>query len=320
MKVYTPRSGKELDAYIEMCRNESSCVPRLKGEKEFQYLYEKGIIRNDTNIRTMYNRGGADGAYSVDMLGRLAGMEAGPYSGQAGAFDPKEILSIENAPSGWDLDSRPHRKRGMEVILTGFQPFGRYDFNPTMDAVKAYNGQSFAGIHVNGLVLPATYNAFERLEEMIKKIRPQIVLGLGFSSQLPFFHMEMVAKNEMFSKYADADGKVPHHALIKEKGPRIYKMNSDVHTQRLTINQFGIPAESSTDADSFICNSLMYNMLHFIKTGKHDIKFSFMHTPGTEQYAARKGMEGKTTMPKEYLENAIKIILQTIADYELGPQ
>jgi len=51
----------------------------------------------------MYNKSGMDSAYQVNNDGNLEGITT-THSKIEGIFDPKEVLSLEEAPDGWDLD------------------------------------------------------------------------------------------------------------------------------------------------------------------------------------------------------------------------
>jgi hypothetical protein len=89
--------------YLEFC-HENRMPAKFKGHKYFASLFEEGIIiPSHSFVRTMYT-GGMDHSYNVTDDGKLEGLELMAHSGKPGVHDPANILSLKNAPDGWDLE------------------------------------------------------------------------------------------------------------------------------------------------------------------------------------------------------------------------
>jgi hypothetical protein len=102
---FVKRQGfKTTQQYLEFCY-ENHNPARFKGEKYFSSLFQAKIIVPDFSfVRVMYVAG-TDQSYGVTEDGRLEGLDLQAHSGRMGIHNPAEILSLENAPDGWDLES-----------------------------------------------------------------------------------------------------------------------------------------------------------------------------------------------------------------------
>lgn len=204
----------------------------------------------------------------------------------------------------------------MKAILTGYEPFGDYKFNPTKDLVLRYDGAKIGDIEVTGIVLPCTYYAFFSLENMIADIKPDIILETGFASRVPCLQIETLGKNKMGSKYADAYGFNPDNLPIIAGGQEKYPTNADNQWLSDALRSNSLDCGISSDADTFICNSLIYFTSRKISQQSLRIKFAFMHIPWTDSYADKVNIEpGKRIIREKDLNKSVEIILT-----ELGKQ
>jgi len=197
------------------------------------------------------------------------------------------------------------------AILTGFEPFGNYPFNPVQDSTTEYNGRTVNGIEIVGLVLPCSYTrSFQILSAEMDRLAPDIVLETGFASGAPGIRLEAVGRNLMYhERYADADGRRPDHEPIVSGGKPYYRTNADNVALMIALKEAGIPAEISVDADRFICNALIYQTARRIEEGGLPIRHAYFHTPATDDYRGRPGLAGKPFIPKADLTAAIPVVL-----------
>ncbi|MDP2749259.1 MAG: pyroglutamyl-peptidase I [Nanoarchaeota archaeon] len=202
------------------------------------------------------------------------------------------------------------------AILTGFEPFGPYKFNPTQDIAKEYDGTNLRGIEIIGLVLPcAYYGAFEKLSKQIDEFSPDLILSAGLSSSIPRFRLEAVGKNIMNGKYPDADDKKPENAQIIIGGKPEYRTNCDTARLAKEFESEGFSVDISYDAEGFICNSLLYLTSGRIHDRGLQIKNAFLHTPWTDDYLDRINLEqNKVTVKKEDLKEGIETLLIGMAN------
>lgn len=201
-----------------------------------------------------------------------------------------------------------------KLILTGFEPFGPYKFNPTQDIAKAFSGADYFGIKIIGIVLPASYfSASDILFSKIERERPDIVLSCGLASSVQRIRIEAVGRNCMNGKYPDCDGLKPRNEEIVLGGPRCQSVNTDSIALANCLHDEGIDSEVSVDAGAYICNSLIYRTMYRIRDKKSQIKFAFFHTPWTDKDLDRIQLEqGKVTIKKSDLVKTVEILAQKI--------
>ena len=204
-----------------------------------------------------------------------------------------------------------------KIILTGFRPFGPYEYNPTAELAKFYNGKTITGNEIIiGVVLPCTYyGAFNLLSKIIDYENPYAIISTGLWSSVKGIRIETTFKNLMDGKYPDSNGYDPKNIpLNSEQGAKgKYKSFSDSLYLEKKLQRLDIPIEVSEDANTFICNSLAYLTNQKIAKEKLQIKNCFIHVPWTDDYQEKIELEeGKTFLNKEKLYDAVEILIQNI--------
>ena len=68
----------------------------------------------------------------------------------------------------------------MKVLVTGFEPWDKWDRNPSGEVAEELDGQSVCGAQVVSAVLPVVYGEDTRIVlPLIDHPRPNVVLSLG---------------------------------------------------------------------------------------------------------------------------------------------
>lgn len=205
-----------------------------------------------------------------------------------------------------------------KIILTGFEPFGKYCVNPVQESTEYFHGKSIGKHEVVGLVLQCTYRgAFAVLKRAIGSIAPVAVVSTGFASRVKGVRFETKGKNAMYSPYPDADGvqfaageRVNH---IIEGGLDYEPVHSNTKDLRERVTALQIPTEISEDSEGFICNALLYLTSRELRLGNTPIANAFLHVPCTEECADKLAIEPeKTRIPKEALHAAIHAVIANI--------
>ena len=204
-----------------------------------------------------------------------------------------------------------------KVILTGFEPFGNYLFNPTEESTKFFNSLgTVSGVKIIGLVLPCTYfGAFHMLSREMNREKPDAVISTGLSSSVKRIRIETIFRNLMNGKYPDADDYLPNELpLCYESNAKEFLTSTanNIHLANL-LHSKGIPVEVSGDADAFICNSLGYLTSKKILDNQLSIKNMFIHIPWTDNYKDKINLEStKIFLEKEKYYEAIKLLIKSI--------
>lgn len=204
-----------------------------------------------------------------------------------------------------------------KVILTGFEPFGGYKYNPTEDSTKYFDKKVVSGIKVKGLVLPCTYfGAFKILSNVINREKPDAIISTGLASSVKGIRIETTFHNIMNGKYPDADGKIPNGLPIWDKPfAKDYLIaTADSVYLANVLRSNGIPVELSMDAEGFICNSLGYLTTKKIlqKSFLSTINM-FIHVPWNDDYDDKIILEpSKIFMGKDKYYEAIELLIKNI--------
>ena len=152
----------------------------------------------------------------------------------------------------------PHR-----LLLTGFEPFGTRDTNPSQEVVSLLEKESFAGIELSTRILPVAYlPATEWIRTQITHFDEVIMLGVAWARQE--ICVERVAINLMDATRDDNSGFCPTDMSIYANAPTAYFSNAPIKQMAAAIRDSGYPCKISNSAGTFVCNAVYYAALHEI--------------------------------------------------------
>lgn len=183
--------------------------------------------------------------------------------------------------------ARPAREapasRGAKVVLvTGFEPFGGDAVNPSWD-VCARLPREIAGLRVETVRVPCEFRrAIETVAAAIERLEPALVISLGLASGRTHVGVERVAINVDDARIADNGGVQPIDQSIATNGPPAYFATLPVKAMVAAMHERDVPAEVSNSAGTFVCNHLMYGVLHFIAARRLRVRAGFIHLPCSE--------------------------------------
>lgn len=200
----------------------------------------------------------------------------------------------------------------MNILLTGFEPFGGEAVNPSWEAVSALPEQ-LGGAHIYKLCVPTEYGtAAEAARREIERLRPDAVLCVGQAGGIAAVRVERVAVNLRDARIPDNAGEQPRDVPIAADGP--CACFATLPTRRITetLQGGGIPAELSYSAGTFVCNDLLYSVLHFAARHMPDIRCGFLHLPYLPQQAIGKAA-GTPSMSLETMVRALRLAIEAVA-------
>ncbi|MFN3304882.1 MAG: hypothetical protein ACK44A_14345, partial [Roseateles sp.] len=71
----------------------------------------------------------------------------------------------------------------MDILLTGFEPFGGDTVNPSWEVARLLHGECFGDARVHALRLPTAFGtAPPALTQALAELRPRLVVALGQAS------------------------------------------------------------------------------------------------------------------------------------------
>ncbi len=171
----------------------------------------------------------------------------------------------------------------MKILITGFAPFGGETVNPSYDAVKLLP-ETLDGCQLIKLELPVSYEVSPKLLEwMISLHQPDAVICLGQSGGRNAITPEYVAINLMHSETADNSGVCYHDTPVMAEGPNAYFTAMPVRKMVSALRDAGLPGWVSYSAGTYVCNALMYRLLHRIATEYPYLRGGFIHVPYSKE-------------------------------------
>lgn len=206
-----------------------------------------------------------------------------------------------------------------KVLITGFEPFGGERVNPSWEVVKQLNDMEFVGARIIARQLPCVFGvALEALNAAIDEVQPVMVLAIGQAGGRTDITLERVAINVDDARIPDNQGRQPIDEPILETGPAAYFSTLPIKAMVNSMREAGIPASVSQTAGTYVCNHVMYGLLHRLN-GQQEIKGGFIHIPYLpEQAAAHPGAPSMAPQTVLFaLELAISVALQVEHDLKV---
>ena len=176
----------------------------------------------------------------------------------------------------------------MKILATGFEPFGGEDINPSWEAVRQLRAPE--GTELVRLRLPVVFReAGELLAAAMKRERPDLVLCIGQAAGRAAITPERLGVNLMDAAIPDNTGFQPREEPVIPGAPAAFFARLPVKELAEAIRAAGVPAQVSNSAGLFVCNALLYRLLHEIETRYPGMRGGFLHVPCLPEQAERLG-------------------------------
>lgn len=165
------------------------------------------------------------------------------------------------------------------ILITGFEPFGDYDINPSECIVETLDGSYIAGYEIIGIVLPVDFeDAVECILESIDDQKPCLVLSLGLDERTTTIDVEKVAVN--LKRYARNELPLWFLPRFLSRGDPLFQwspVNAQNIKEALTTDE--IPAKLSLSAGTYVCNAVFYHSLLYCQENNLHTTTGFLHVP-----------------------------------------
>lgn len=199
----------------------------------------------------------------------------------------------------------------MKILLTGFDPFGGEKINPAYEAVKKVRAPE--GTEVFRLEVPTVFGrSAELAAEKIREIRPDAVICVGQAGGRSAVTPERVAINLMDAGIPDNEGQMPVDEPVVPGGENALFSTLPVKKITRAIEKAGVPAQLSNTAGTFVCNQLLYGVLHYCREHCPETRACFIHLPYLPEQTEKK--PGVPSLPLEQMVTALEAALACIAE------
>lgn len=165
----------------------------------------------------------------------------------------------------------------MKILITGFEPFGGREENTSWEAVKLLP-DVIGGCEVHKLMLPTVYGeAARKAIAAAKEIGADAVVSVGEAGGRSTLTAEQLGINLRRARIADNAGNQPADEEIIPGGDAAYFSTLPVFDAVERMKAEGIPVEISYTAGTFVCNDVLYTLLHEFKGS--GVRCGFLHVP-----------------------------------------
>lgn len=182
-------------------------------------------------------------------------------------------------------------KRRPILLLTAFEPFNGSAVNPSQRVLETIEKAGLDRFVLHTLVLPVVGGvAPRRVVAAIGRVRPDVVISLGESGRAAAIMVERIAVNLRDYPIADNAGRRVRERPVVRGGPDAIFATVPARAMVAAIERAGVPATPSLSAGSFLCNEVMYAVLH--ATRGTSIRAGFIHVPQLPAQVAGAGARG----------------------------
>ena len=200
------------------------------------------------------------------------------------------------------------------VLITGFEPFGGESVNPSWEVVSGLDNAIIDGCRVVARQLPCVFGeSLSVLNAAIDALSPSLVLAVGQAGGRTDITVERVAINVDDARIADNQGQQPIDVPIVADGPAAWFSTLPIKAMVVAMRNAGIPASVSQTAGTFVCNHVMYGLLHKLRDAPA-VKGGFIHIPYLPQQAAQH--PGAPSMAAETVRRALEVAIATALQVE----
>ena len=190
-----------------------------------------------------------------------------------------------------------------KLLITGFVPFGGADKNPSWLAVERLQDR-VGDYALYKLEIPTVFGeAAALVYSKAVEIGADVILSVGMAAGRDAVTPERIAVNIRDARIPDNAGNQPRGDVVAVDGPAAYFATVPVEKMAQAIRDKNIRATVSNSAGAYVCNDVMYSLLHaFYKT---EVKVGFIHVPYIPE-------QGSPSMELEQITHALAAAIEAL--------
>ena len=193
------------------------------------------------------------------------------------------------------------------LLITGFDPFGGQSINPSWEAVRRLPDE-VGQWKLTKLQIPTVFGqAAQTVLNTANRMAPDAIVCVGQAGGRSAITPEVVAINLREAQIPDNAGNQPVNLPVVEDGPCGYFSTLPARQMVQTMTAAGYPAALSYSAGAFVCNDVLYTLLHRFHGTATQV--GFVHVPFLPEQAGE-------THPSLPLDGIIAALTAAIAAME----
>jgi pyroglutamyl-peptidase len=195
-----------------------------------------------------------------------------------------------------------------KLLITGFEPFGGEKVNPSWLAVQRLP-DIIGNFKLTKLLIPVVFGeSAEIVFHKADEVAPDVILCIGQAGGRDAITPEMVGINLRYASIPDNNGNEPRDEKICDVGENAYFSTLAVRKIANEISGIKIPSKVSYSAGAYVCNDVLYSLLH--KFHGTAVKAGFIHVPYIKE------QEKEPSMELDDIVTALKVAIEVISDEE----
>ena len=163
------------------------------------------------------------------------------------------------------------------LLITGFDPFGGATVNPSWMAVERLPDQIGECVLCK-LQIPTVFGkAAASVLDTARQFCPDTILCVGQAGGRAAVTPERIGVNIRDARIPDNAGNQPRGEFVDSSGPAAYFSTLPVEAMAQAIRDAGVDATVSNSAGAFVCNDVLYSLLHHYDGTA--VRVGFVHVP-----------------------------------------
>lgn len=190
-----------------------------------------------------------------------------------------------------------------KLLITGFDPFDGATVNPSWEAVKLLP-DTVGDYELHKLQIPTVFGLAPRtVLEKAAQIQPDVIISVGQAGTRPAVTPERIGINVRDARITDNAGISPKDEPIVPGGPDGLFSTLPIKAMIAAIQEAGLPASVSNTAGTFVCNDVLYSLLHHYAGS--NVRCGFIHVPWLPE-------QGQPSLPLESTAKALEIAIRAL--------
>ena len=176
-----------------------------------------------------------------------------------------------------------------EILLCGFEPFGERDINNAWEVVKQFQGIP----NIDVLKIPVSFErAHKVIIDALNHKHYDLILIFGETgTTTDYVRLERLAINYKDALKPDNDGVTPDDEELITAAPKAYFTEFPVKKVAANLKEKGYKVKVTNSTGTYVCNSVYYNMLHYISEKGLSVVTLFLHLPASTEVVSLSEME-----------------------------
>ena len=192
------------------------------------------------------------------------------------------------------------------LLITGFDPFGGQPVNPSWEAVRRLPNE-IGDYTLTKLRIPTMFGAAaQAVLETAQSVQPDVILSIGQAGGRSAVTPEVVGLNLREAGIPDNAGNQPSARPVVEGAPAAYFATVPVREMVRAINAAGLPGALSYSAGVYVCNDVLYTLLHHFDGTP--TRVGFIHVP----FLPEQAQNGQLSLTLDQMTRALECAIQAL--------